>query len=152
MPPLWRLYRTRHGAGLDGIGGTFADGRWHNRGERVVYFGGSAAIVVLERLAHTDPDLLPDDLQLARFEFSGPMTESKVEEYGALPADWIQDEKATRRIGERWRQQGARCLLVVPSAILPEEFNFVLNPQHPEAQGLRLVRERRFSFDARLIG
>ncbi len=50
-----------HGPGLDGIGGTFADGRWHSRGDLVVYFGGSAAITVLERLAHTDPDLLPDD-------------------------------------------------------------------------------------------
>ena len=62
MPPLWRLYRTPHGPGLDGIGGIFAGGRWHTLGERVVYFGGSAAIVVLERLAHTDPDLVPDDL------------------------------------------------------------------------------------------
>jgi hypothetical protein len=60
MPPhLWRLYRAQHGPGLDGSAGLFADGRWHARGERVVYFGGSAAIVVLERLAHTDPDLLP---------------------------------------------------------------------------------------------
>jgi len=39
----------------------------------------------------------------------------------------------------------------VPSAILPEEFNFVFNPQHPEARRLRLVRERRFTFDTRLI-
>ena len=151
MPWLWRLYRAQHGPGLDGIGGTFADGRWHTRGELVVYFGGSAAIVVLERLAHTDPDLLPDDLRLAHFEFSEPVAESKVDEYGGLPANWTQDEKATRGIGERWRRQGSSCLLAVPSAILPEEFNFVFNPQHPEARRLRLVRERRFAFDARLI-
>src|SRR5215831_6694883 len=62
MPQLWRLYRAAYGPGLDGIGGTFADGRWHTRGARVVYFGATAAIVVLERLAHTDADLLPADL------------------------------------------------------------------------------------------
>jgi RES domain-containing protein len=151
MAWLWRLYRTRYGPGLDGIGGTFAEGRWHSRGERVVYFGGSAAIVVLERLAHTDPDLLPDDLQLGHFELSGPASEAKVEEFGALPADWMRDENATRRIGGRWLAAGSSCLLVVPSAILPEESNFVLNPQHPGAKWLGLVRERRFLFDARLI-
>ena len=151
MPPLWRLYRTRHGPGLDGIGGMFADGRWHTLGERVVYFGGSAAIVVLERLAHTDPDLLPNDLRLALFEFSETVLETKVEEFATLPPNWNRDENAARLIGGRWRQQGSSCLLKVPSAILPEEPNFVLNPEHPEAKRLRLVRERRFTFDPRPI-
>ncbi|HXM43500.1 MAG TPA: RES family NAD+ phosphorylase [Bryobacteraceae bacterium] len=151
MPALWRLYRAQHGPGLDGIGGTFANGRWHTLGERVVYFGASAAIVVLERLAHTDPDLLPDDLRLALFEFTEPVQETKVDEFATLPANWNKDENATRRIGGRWRQRRSSCLLVVPSAILPEESNFVLNPEHPGAQGLRLVRERQFTFDPRLI-
>ena len=151
MRGLWRLYRSRFGPGLDGVGGTFADGRWHTRGERVVYFGGSAAIVVLERLAHTDPDLLPDDLQLAQFELADPHAESGVEEFGGLPADWIVDENATRRIGGDWQQQGRSCLLAVPSAILPEESNFVFNPRHAEAGKLRLVRARGFRFDPRLL-
>ena len=149
MPALWRLYRARHGAGLDGIGGTFADGRWHTRGELVVYFGGSAAIVVLERLAHTDPDLLPDDLRLAEFEFSGAVSEFGAE--GELAEDWTQDESATRKIGARWRRKRAASLLRVPSAILPEEANFIFNPRHPEAGLLRLIREREFRFDIRLI-
>ena len=151
MPPLWRLYRARHGPGLDGAGGLFADGRWHALGDRVVYFGASAAIVVLERLAHTDPDLLPDDLQLARFEFSGPVPDATVEEFAPLPADWQHDENVTRSIARAWRQRGSSCLLAVPSVILPEESNFVLDPEHPDAQKLRLVHARRFTFDPRLI-
>ncbi len=151
MPSLWRLYRAPHGPGLDGLGGLFADGRWHALGERVVYFGASAAIVVLERLAHADPGLLPADLLLARFEFPAPVLETRVEELAALPANWIQDENATRRIGGRWLRQLSSCLLAVPSAILPEESNFVLNPEHPDASQLRLVAERSFTFDPRLI-
>lgn len=151
MPSLWRLYRARHGPGLDGLGGLFADGRWHALGERVVYFGASAAIVVLERLAHADPGLLPADLRLARFEFSEPVLETRVADLAALPANWTQDENATRRIGGRWRRQGSSCLLAAPSAILPEESNFVLNPEHPDATQLRLVSERLFTFDPRLI-
>jgi RES domain-containing protein len=151
MPDLWRLYRAPRGPGLDGIGGTFADGRWHTRGKRVVYFGASAAIAVLECLAHTDPDLLPNDLQLAHFAFSADVPVTRIEDQAALPADWTRDEDATRRIGDHWWDKRASCLLIVPSAILPEESNLVLNPQHPDAQFLQLIRERPFAFDTRLI-
>ena len=68
----------------------------------------SAAIVVLERLAHTDPDLLPDDLRLARFEFSEPVLETKVEEFAALPANWNQDENAMCHIVSQWRRLASR--------------------------------------------
>ena len=151
MPRLWRLYRAEYGPGLDGIGGTFADGRWHTRGARVVYFGASATIVVLERLAHTDPDLLPLDLRLAYFELPQTISGIKAHDISALPENWIQDENATRRIGGQWWSERASPLLVVPSAILPEESNYVLNAQHPEARSLRLIRARPFTFDPRLI-
>jgi RES domain-containing protein len=151
MPRLWRLYRAAYGPGLDGIGGTFADGRWHTRGARVVYFGASAGIVVLERLAHTDPDLLPTDLRLACFEFPTAISAINAGEISALPENWVQNGKATRRIGAQWRSEGASPLLAVPSVILPEESNYVLNAQHPEAKSLQLVRERSFTFDVRLI-
>ncbi|HUO29471.1 MAG TPA: RES family NAD+ phosphorylase [Bryobacteraceae bacterium] len=146
MTVLWRLYRAAYGPGLDGIGGIFADGRWHARGDLVVYFGGTAAICVLERLAHTDPDLLPADLRLARFEFPGT-----VEPCGALPANWERDESVTRELAAKWREAAASGLLAVPSAILPEELNFVCNPKHADARGLRQISERPFRFDARLI-
>ena len=151
MPRLWRLYRAEYGPGLDGTGGTFADGRWHTRGARVVYFGASAAIVVLERLAHTDPDLLPLDLRLAYFELPQIISGINAHDISALPENWIQDENATRRIGGQWWSERSSPLLVVPSAILPEESNYVLNAQHPEAKSRQLIRERPFTFDPRLI-
>lgn len=151
MPGLWRLYRARYGAGLDGIGGTFAEGRWHSRGDRVAYFGASAAIAVLERLAHTDADLLPGDLRLGRFAYPQAVSVLKVEALAALPAGWVQDEAATRGIARQWWRERASCLLVVPSAILPEESNVLLNAQHPEAGQLHLAGERPFGFDARLL-
>ena len=151
MLQLWRLYRALHGPGLDGIGGTFAEGRWHSQGARVVYFGASAAIVVLERLAHTDPDLLPNDLLLGRFELPGETESPEVATLGAPPNGWIQNESWSRNTGDLWLRARSTCLLAVPSVILPEEGNYVFNPLHPEARSLRLIRERPFSFDPRLI-
>jgi RES domain-containing protein len=127
------------------------EGRWHTLGERMVYFGASAAIVVLERLVHTIRHSLPEDLRLGYFEIPGNVSQVKVEDFSALSPNWIHDKDATRRIGGRWWRESSSCLLIVPSAILPEESNVILNPGHPEAGGLRLVRERPFSFDPRLI-
>jgi len=151
MPRLWRLYRAEYGPGLDGIGGTFADGRWHTRGDRVVYFGATAAIVVLERLAHTDADLLPADLRLACFEFPETISCIKAEDISPLAENWTRDENATRRIGSQWWRERQSLLLLVRSAILPEESNYILNAQHPEAKSLQRIHERPFTFDPRLI-
>jgi RES domain-containing protein len=145
------LYRSKYGPGLDGIGGTLAEGRWHARGTRIVYFGASAAIVVLERLAHTDADLLPTDLLLGYFEYPDSMSVTQVNSLPALPRNWVESENATRQIGTSWLQERTACLLFVPSAILPEESNIVFNPQHADSHAVRLVRERPFSFDPRLI-
>jgi RES domain-containing protein len=151
MLRLWRLYRAAHGPGLDGIGGTFASGRWHLQGLRVVYFGATPAIVVLERLAHTDPDLLPVDLRLGCFEFQTSVHTETVEERTQLPGNWVFDERATRKAGTGWLRKNSSCLLKVPSALLPEESNYLFNPQHPDAQHFQRLSERPFAFDARLL-
>jgi RES domain-containing protein len=135
MIVLWRLYRARYGPGLDGAGGMFAEGRWHSLGSRVVYFGGSAAIVALERLAHT---------------FSGKPVR-RVEEIAALAPNWTRMAQSTREAGDAWLRGGSSCLLTAPSAILPEESNFVFNPRHRDAGLLRMIGDQAFHVDSRLL-
>jgi len=141
---LWRLYRRAHGSGLDGKGGLYAEGRWHRLGSPVVYFGSTASIVVLERLAHLDPEMLPDDLVLA--SFAADLTV----EHGGDAID-IHDLAQTQPRGHQFLQDKASCILAVASILVPEEMNFVLNPSHPEAGSLRLRSEREFQFDSRLV-
>ncbi len=141
---LWRLYRAAHGPGLDGAGGLHAAGRWHRLGRRVVYFGASAAIVVLEKLAHVDPDALPDDLLLGHFA-GDPSVESVAE-----PLD-LRDLLACRLRGERFLESGRACALRVSSVVLPEEINYLVDATHPDAADIRLVSERAFVFDERLV-
>lgn len=148
MPDLWRLYRAQLGPGLDGVGGTFAPGRWHKQGELAVYFGATAAIAVLEKLAHTDADLLPGDLRLGLFHFPAPIAAALAE---PLPENWTNLQPWSQQIGTEWLRARSACLLPVPSAILPEESNYLFNPRHPDAQSIVLVRERPFAFDPRLL-
>ena len=140
---LWRLYRAAHGPGLDGAGGLYAAGRWHRLGRRVVYFGASPAIVVLEKLAHVDPGALPGDLQLGHFA-GDPSVESMTD------LD-LRDPVACRVRGERFFEAARACALRVSSVVLPEEMNYVVNAVHPEAGRIRLVSERSFFFDERLV-
>ncbi|MEP7244129.1 MAG: RES family NAD+ phosphorylase [Gammaproteobacteria bacterium] len=143
---LWRLYREAHGPGLDGTGGLYAPGRWHKAGSRVVYFGGSASIVVLERLAHLDPGLLPHDLVLAQYDGDIRAEEMKQAEVGDLG-----DLQRTRARGEEFLKANVSCVLRVPSVLVPEAWNFVFNPLHPDAMKIRLISSRPFKFDGRLL-
>lgn len=141
---FWRLYRAHHGPGLDGAGGLYAAGRWHRLGRRVIYFGASPAIVVLEKLAHVDPDALPDDLLLGRFT-GEPSVEPIAEPL------MLRDLSACRSRGERFLEARRACALRVPSVVLPEESNYVVNAEHPDAARILLVAERPFVFDERLV-
>lgn len=141
---FWRLYRAAHGPGLDGTGGLHATGRWHRLGRRVIYFGATPAIVVLEKLAHVDPQALPGDLLLGHFA-GEPSVEAVTE-----PLD-VTDISACRTRGERFLEGGRACALQVSSAVLPEEINYLVNAAHPDATTIRLVSQRSFHFDERLI-
>jgi RES domain-containing protein len=143
---LWRLYREAHGPGLEGTGGLYAAGRWHELGTPIVYFGASAAIVILEKLAHIDPNVLPDDLTLTRYE-----ADVSVEELMQGEIENLTDLSQTRARGQNFLKEQRACVLRVPSIIVPEDHNLVFNPLHPDAQKLQPVSFRHFTFDGRLL-
>jgi RES domain-containing protein len=115
----------------------------------VTYFGETASIVVLEKLAHLDPVNLESDLILGEFE-------GDVSAEDGWPAELTTFEKLAdidwcREQGDRWLERNSSCVLRVPSVLLPEEKNFLFNPRHSDAARLVLVRERPFVFDGRLL-
>ena len=151
---LWRLFRERYGAGLDGIGGLYAAGRFHQQGTRVAYFCADPSTAVLEILVQTRTrEATPDDLILGRFEVTGNVSITAASIYAdkPLPEHWIQDLSITRLIGKKWKAAHSSCLLEVPSVIVPEATNYVMNTEHAEANNLQLVSRRLFEFDSRLL-
>lgn len=146
---LWRLYRRAHGQGLDGAGGRYAAGRWHHLGTPVVYFGAGAAIVVLEKLAHLNPDTLPSDLMLGSFEADVSIEDVWPE--GGVESRDLEDIDQTRAAGQEWLRSGRSCVLRVPSIVVPEEQNLLVNPLHTDAQRITFITERPFTFDGRLL-
>lgn len=141
---LWRLARASFAA-LDGEGARRFGGRWNSPGRPAVYLSDHPALAVLEVLVHLDlpGELLPDDYTLLTVTAEGASIAAEDQQFRS-PA-------RSRAAGDRFLEQGAACLLSVPSVIVPEARNLILNPRHPEAAKLAITARRRFKFDPRLL-
>lgn len=148
---LWRLYRKAFGPGLAGLGGLYADGRWHTKGHYCTYLGGSASIVVLEKLVHLDPMNFESDLMLGQFEIDTEVEDALVTANQVYEGAFVDDIEKTRTVGDAFLEMNQKCLLKVPSVIVPEEHNYLFNPKHLHAADLTLIHERPFTFDDRLL-
>jgi RES domain-containing protein len=148
---VWRLARRVYSA-LDGEGARRAGGRWNSPGVPVVYTSSALSLAVLELLAHTDPDLLPNDLYAFEIEVPGSLT-PRLLDVSTLPSNWrqIPNHPACRAIGDDWLKARSHALLGVPSAVIPEELNYLINPAHPDTGRIKVVRSRPFSLDQRLL-
>ena len=136
---------------LDGRGGLLASGRWHTPRRLVYYASDSLALASLEILVHGEPDLLPRDLVAIEVNVPAGV---KVEELDtrALPRSWRRypAPAALNRLGNAWLDRNSACLFRVPSALVPSEKNFLINPAHPDARKLRVIGKTPFQFDPRL--
>jgi len=127
-------------------------GRWHSRGRHVVYFAQSPAAALLEILVHFEIDIqdLPVRYRLLKIEAPADVHVERVS-VDDLPANWPQKTEVTRELGERWLVKGSAALLSVPSAIVPETFNVLLNPAHQDAKRIVVVQTGEHAIDPRLL-
>jgi RES domain-containing protein len=146
---LWRVsnYET-----LDGVGGLYVSGRWHTKGQPVIYCTQNPATALLETLVHIEIDSedRPERFQVLRMEGPDSLSIEKVEA-GSLSANWADDMSITQTIGDRWLGEGRSLLLQVPSVLVPETWNVLVNPQHAEANLLKITATYEHAFDVRLL-
>ena len=133
-----------------GDGARLHGGRWNSIGVPMVYTSGSVASATLEMLVHLDSEDGLSDFRLFRIEL--PATAIEIPSAKKLPVGWDRDQPsdAVRRFGTNWLVSGRSLALCVPSAVVPHEFNYLLNPLHPGFAGLKIGRAEKFAFDARL--
>ena len=141
--------RVARGA-FSGDGAAKYGGRWNSKGRRAVYLGDSLALAALEILVHTTEH---EDLARVPYVFFVvEYDERLVAELPRLPAKWKDavDLAPAQKAGDDWLDAGKSCLLRVPSAIIPQQYNFLANPNHPDFAKLKIGKAQRFDFDARL--
>jgi RES domain-containing protein len=150
MTNLWRISNYDD---LSGEGGRIGSARWHTAGRPVVYLAETPAGALLERIVHlTDSNedgFLPRFYQLLRVSVPDEVAIKQLN--GLFPTDWKQNLELTRRIGDAWLVSKETPLARVPSAIAPQTWNYLLNPEHPDAKQVVVAEVIRERFDNRLF-
>jgi len=147
---IWRLTKARYARTcLDGEGARKAGGRWNERGVAVAYCASTLSLAVLELLVHVDASTIPDDMMAV------PITvpdDVRIEDLRPPKGyDTVPVSRAAQRAGSAWVTEGRTLLLRVPSVVVPEEMNVLVNPAHADIARLVVGRARPFRFDPRLV-
>src|SRR5579884_2360479 len=140
---VYRLYR-RQRAAADYRGSLIQPNRWNPAGVPMLYCSAALSLACLEVLVHLAPEQMPPDYVYSSAELPLP----------AMPADFqgnLVNPDATRRYGHGWVNSLASLALLVPSVIVPVEFNVLLNPLHGDYAEVIWSTPQPFRFDRRLI-
>ncbi len=143
-------YATR---AFSGEGASQRGGRWNSKGEACVYTAGSESLAILEVLVNTEGEATESPFHL--FELRLKESDVIYIEMKKLPANWRDPKplQETKDAGNRWIESGKSLALAVPSAVVPREWIYILNPQHKGFE--RVVKKAKplaFEFDMRLTG
>ena len=153
---LWRIAADTpnyESDDLSGAGAQVTGGRWNKAGTAMVYTSSTRALASLETIVHFNMGGLPLNRYLVEITLSDPVwAAAEVFKPGSAWVGW--DAEPAGRVsigfGTTWARERRSVLLVVPSVIVPEERNVLINPEHPDAESLRGRKVRRWIYDARL--
>lgn len=142
-----RFWRISNFADLSGAGGKQNASRWNLAGNAMVYLADHPSTALLETLVHFRSENLPGTFQLLAIEAPDAIKISAL----TLPQDWNSQPDLTQEIGTKFITEGVFALAQIPSIIMPQASNFLLNPMHPAADQIRIVEKWRYPFDSRLL-
>lgn len=147
----WRIAKKKYALDRSGVGAAINGGRWNSANVHAIYASLSLEISALEKLVHTG-SILPLDLVIVRIELPDDKTLYKKPTLRALPKGWdvTPSSPAAANYGDTFLTKGDGLGLIVPSAIIPEAVNIVINPVHPRMADVKMKIIRDFEFDSRL--
>jgi len=144
---LYTIGKTRYAGDLTGNGAKLNGGRWNHEGVPCIYLAQSRALSLLEYAAHAPLDVLPGALSFTTIEVPDqPMQQLTPDQ---LPGNWFcwPHSKESRDLGTILLTQKEYLLLKIPSAIITQEYNFILNPLHPLSNKVRIVAINDYAYD-----
>lgn len=147
---LYRIGKTKFAHDLEGTGAKLNGGRWNHEGVPCIYCAASRALSLLEYSAHVTLDTIPKSLSFTSFEVPDELIYTI--KPSKLPANWDEwpHPKTARDFGTAILRECKHAVLQFSSAIIPEEFIYVINPQHPRMKLIKIIGVRDYSYDHRL--
>lgn len=143
------LARTRD---LSGLGAYLEGGRWNSEGVYALYASENPSLALLELLVHVDPEEMPPDMYVMELGLARTSRILQVPD-DDLPHDWREPENLSlRNLGDRHLKEGKYLGLKVRSAVMPSQYNFVLNPRHADfGKCVQVERVYPLEIDRRLL-
>ena len=152
MLTTYRICKTKYAAAMfDGEGARLYGGRWNSRGTRILYTAGSLSLAALEMLVHLNDEEILLSYSFATAEFDKSLILS-VEKFKILPKNWSASPAPLeiQQNGDEWAKAQASVVLKVPTSVLPVEFNYLINIEHPDFSKVKLGKPQTFTLDERL--
>jgi RES domain-containing protein len=153
---IWRIAKHTpefHAADLSGGGAKKTGGRWNSKGKAVVYASSTIALATLETLAHLGDHIAIRNAFLVKLDIPSSVWRSReIVEADNLDTTWLAEPAGSTTIvfGDNWIDRASSSLLLVPSVIVPEEYNVLINPAHPATAKITAEVVRQFVYDPRL--
>jgi RES domain-containing protein len=151
MIRAWRIIKSRFAAeAFSGEGARLYGGRWNTPGTAMVYTAGSVSLATLELLVHIDNTSVLPSFSICPVDFDDSLVE--LLDPATLPPDWNQSPPPTslRTIGDDSIFRGSSVVLRVPSAVIENENNYLINPAHTAFKKLVIGSMEAFKLDPRL--
>jgi RES domain-containing protein len=149
---VYRISKWQYLEDLSGAGARIHGGRWNREGLAMLYTSSSLSLAVLEILVNHRRDLINKDFGFLALSIPDSFIEKSitVEE---LSSDWRRPyySEHTIEMGSKWLKNGSKACLVVPSAVLAQENNILINPLHSNANKIKIVSNDFILLDGRLV-
>jgi RES domain-containing protein len=147
---VYRIGRTKHARDLTGEGARLYGGRWNRRLTACLYTSESRALAVLEYTVNVNIDDIPRALSITTLDIPvHSLRELAVKE---LPGDWMEAPAptSTKEFGTALLQHAEYLVLKIPSAVIPAEYNYIINPAHKDSGKVAIVEVQDFVYDIRI--
>jgi RES domain-containing protein len=147
------IYRLANAAYIDDLSGTGAKlfgGRWNTPGIAAIYTAENISLAALEILVNTDKNKIPPSYSLLKLNIPDGLTIKKITA-STLKDKWFNDFEYSQFIGSEFLRSGKEVMMKLPSAVVREENNFLLNPAHGDFKKITIKEITTFDFDVRLL-
>jgi RES domain-containing protein len=148
---VYRIARKDYAKDLTGLGAKLYGGRWNPRGTPLIYTSETRSLATLEFLVHASFPDVPRGLSIATIEIPDDLVPEEIKP-SSLPRNWREHPAPSRLadIGTKWAKSNSGLLLRVPSAVVEQESNILINPLHPAIVRVILLQVEPYELDERL--
>lgn len=148
---VFRLTKRKYAGELSGKGAAKSNNRWNSKGTEIIYTAESRALAMAEVAVHLTLATLPEDFVMMEIEIPDSVRIAKAEKVNVKEFVWPPQE-VTQMMGDQFIHSGKNGVLQVPSVVVKGDFNYLINPHHPDFNKVKIIKITDFPFDERVFG